>query len=102
MNASTHILLILFVIFLLACFVSIAFMFVSLAKKGDERRQMIITKASTWSFLVVMGSIVIRIIMRLAGISQDGNYISALFSTLIAGSAVFLVSLMYYRKRYGG
>ena len=102
MNASTHILLILFAIFLLACLVSIAFMFASFAKKGDERRQMIIAKASTWSFLVVMGSIVIRIIMRLAGISQDGNYISALFSTLVAGSAVFLVSLMYYRKRYGG
>lgn len=102
MNASTHILLILFAIFLLACLVSIACMFVSLAKKGDERQQMIIAKASTWSFLVVMGSIVIRIIMRLAGISQDGSYISALFSTLVAGSVVFLVSLIYYRKRYGG
>lgn len=102
MNASTHIILILFAIFLLACLASIAVMFASLAKKGDERRQMIIAKASTWSFLVVMGSIVIRIIMRLAGVSQDGNYISTLFSTLVGGSIVFLVSLAYYQKRYGG
>lgn len=102
MNASTHIILILFAIFLLACLASIAFMFVSLTKKGDERRQVVIAKASTWSFLVVMGSIVIRIIMRLSGISQDGSYVSALFSTLVGGSIVFLISLMYYRKRYGG
>ena len=102
MNASTHIILVLFAIFLLTCLISIVVMFVSLAKKGDERRQMIIAKASIWSFLAVMGSIVIRIILHLSGISQNDSYVSALFSTLVGGSIVFLISLMCYRKRYGG
>lgn len=50
-----------FGIFLLALIVVDVFMIVSLVKTGDERRQMIVWKASTFTLLVTVGSLLLDV-----------------------------------------
>ena len=52
--------LILFGLYLLAMIVLDIAMIISLLKPGDERRQMIVWKASTWTLAGITGSLVFR------------------------------------------
>lgn len=90
--------LIVFGIFLLALIVVDIFMIVSLIKTGDERRQMIVWKASTFTLLVTVGSLVLDIAESL--IKVESMLINP-FVKLSVTAMVYFLSLLYYKKKYG-
>lgn len=79
---------------------------VSLLKKGDEKRQMIIWKSSTYTFGVVVGVLMIESISKL--ISAACNFTSSVFndnstpfSLLTIISIIYFLSLKYNQKKFG-
>ena len=72
-------------------------MIISLVKLGDERRQLIVYKASTLTLLGTMGSLVIAIIDSL--IKVEAMTVNS-FTTLTAAATLYFISLLYYRKKY--
>ncbi len=90
--------LIAFGIFLLALIAVDIFMIVSLVKTGDERRQMIVWKASTFTLLVTVGSLVLDIAESL--IRVESMLINP-FVKLSVTAMVYFLALLYYKKKYG-
>ena len=82
--------LVLFGIFLLILIVLDIAMIVSLLRTGDERRQLIVWKASAFTLLVVVESIV----------RVEAMLINP-FIRLSVTAMVYLLTLLYYKKRYG-
>ena len=75
------------------------FMLVSLLKPGDERNQIIVWKASSFTLLATIGSNMIDVIENFV----KGQYMSTNpFIQLEVAAILFFVSLMYYRKKHGG
>lgn len=93
-----HLGLILFGIFLLGMIVLNLSMVISLAKTGDERRQMIVWKASTYTLLGTVGSLLIDIIYSV--IKSESISMNP-FSTLTATAIIYFFFLTYYKKKYG-
>lgn len=90
--------LVLFVVFLLVMVILNVSMIISLIKPGDERRQMIIWKASTWTLIATMGSLVFRVVesvIKVEKMSVDP------FITLTSAAAIYFICLLYYRRKYG-
>ena len=74
------------------------FMLVSLLKPGDERNQIIVWKASSFTLLATIGSNMIDVIENFV----KGQYMSTNpFIQLEVAAILFFVSLMYYRKKHG-
>ena len=74
-------------------------MLVSLVKPGDERNQIIVWKASSFTLLATIGSNMIDVIENFV----KGQYMSTNpFIQLEVAAILFFVSLMYYRKKHGG
>lgn len=74
-------------------------MVVSLVRPGDERRQMIVWKASTWTLLGMTGGMIIDIIESLV----RGQAVTANpFIQLGTGAILYFIILLYFRRRYGG
>lgn len=74
-------------------------MVVSLVRPGDERRQMIVWKASTWTLLGMTGGMIIDIIESLV----RGQAVAANpFIQLGTGAILYFIILLYFRRRYGG
>ena len=74
-------------------------MVVSLVRPGDERRQMIVWKASTWTLLGMTGGMIIDIIESLV----RGQAVTANpFIQLGTGAILYVIILLYFRRRYGG
>ena len=72
-------------------------MIVSLLKTGDERRQLIVWKASTGTLLIVVLSLVIQIaesIVRSQAMETNP------FITLSVAAVIYFIELLYYKKRY--
>lgn len=72
-------------------------MIVSLLKTGDERRQLIVWKASTGTLLIVVLSLVIQIaesIVRSQAMETNP------FITLSIAAVIYFIELLYYKKRY--
>lgn len=90
--------LVLFGIFLLVMVVLNISMIISLIKPGDERRQMIIWKASTWTLIGTMGSLIISVVESV--IKVEKMSVNP-FITLTSSAAIYFVCLLYYRKKYG-
>ena len=96
--------LVLCAIALLIFFAMIIVMLVSLGKQGDERRKMIVGKASANTLVAVVGYLLICIIadairggaVRL--LSTEGN--SSLV-TLTVIAFVYVAHLIYYKKKFG-
>lgn len=97
--------LIVFVIILVLIIAAIIFMFVSLAKQGDERRNMIVGKASTKTFAVITLYVAFYVVRNMykiisgTDLSPDGM---SPFVTLIIISLIYVCSLAYHTKKYGG
>lgn len=91
--------LILFVIFLLILIILDISMIVSLLKTGDERRQLIVWKASTSTLLVVVAGLVFDIAESIA--RGEAMLINP-FIKLSVTAMVYLLTLLYYKKRHGG
>lgn len=93
-----NIALIFFGIFLLALIVLDISMIVSLLRTGDERRQLIVWKASAFTLLVNVGSLVIDIVESFVrGAAMQINP----FVKLSVTAMVYLLTLLYYKRKYG-
>ena len=90
--------LVLFVVFLLVMVILNVSMIISLIKPGDERTQMIIWKASTWTLIATMGSLVFRVVESV--IKVEKMSVNP-FITLTSAAAIYFICLLYYRRKYG-
>lgn len=75
------------------------------SQKGDERRKFINAKAQSYSFIVVIGMLILEVAESIyltiqGNASYNGNGNSPIvFLTVI--SMIYLVTLLIYRKKYG-
>ena len=90
--------LVLFGIFLLILIILDVAMIVSLLRTGDERRQLIVWKASAFTLLVVVGTLVIDVVESI--VRAEAMLINP-FIKLSVTAMVYLLTLLYYKKRYG-
>ena len=75
------------------------FMLISLLKPGDERNQIIVWKASSFTLLAMIGSNIFDVIenfVRAQPMSQNP------FVQLEVAAIVYFVSLMFYKRKHGG
>lgn len=93
-----NVILILFGIFLLALITLDILMIVSLFRTGDERRQLIVWKASTFTLLIVVGSLVIDVVESI--VRMEAMMVNP-FVKLSVTAMVYFLTLLYYKKRYG-
>ncbi|OUP00003.1 hypothetical protein B5F36_14500 [Anaerofilum sp. An201] len=93
-----NIALVLFGIFLLILIILDVAMIVSLLRTGDERRQLIVWKASAFTLLVVVGTLVIDVVESI--VRAEAMLINP-FIKLSITAMVYLLTLLYYKKRYG-
>ncbi|MBS6954925.1 MAG: hypothetical protein KH230_17040 [Enterocloster asparagiformis] len=88
---------------LLLCLMAIIIMFISLGKQGDERRKLIVEKASAGTFAVTVGYILICVIESL--IKSVAHHMSAdgmnPFIALAVISVIYIIQLMFFKKKYG-
>ena len=98
MPALTHLAPVLFLLFLLGIAALDIALVVSLIRPGDERRQLIVWKASASTLGGVAGYLVLRVILNFVRGYEALNPYTLL--TVIA--AMYFVFLLYHRSRYGG
>lgn len=82
----------------------IGFTLGSLVKLGDERKNLIKMKAQSYSFAVVVFMMLINIFQNIY-VTQwaDGAYEGVNpFTFLVVISVVYLISLLFFKKKYGG
>ncbi len=96
--STTAALLAVFGVFLLALIILDIAMIVSLVRTGDERRQLMVWKASTLTLAAVMGSLILRIVESI--IRVEAMAVNP-FIILSVGAMTYFLSLLYYKKRYG-
>ena len=101
---STNFLLTLFFIFLIAMLALIIFMFISLGKQGDERRKMIVEKASAKTFCIMVGYLLFCIAENFFRV-VSGNDLSIQniypFVPLTVIAMIYALQLFYHKKKYG-
>lgn len=95
---QTKIVLIVFGIFLIALIVIDIMMIASLLKTGDERRQLMVWKVSTFTLIVVVLSLMWDIITSI--IKTEAMLINPFVKLSVIAMTYFL-TLLYYKKRYG-
>lgn len=75
------------------------FMLVSLLKPGDERNQIIVWKASSFTLIAMIGSNILDVIenfVRTQPMSKNP------LIQLEVAAIVYFVSLIYYKRKHGG
>ena len=93
-----------FLIILLIIIAVIIAMFISLAKQGDERRDMIVGKASTQTFAVVVVYVAFNVVKDIyqvltgADLSHEGINPFVMLTTI---SLIYAIELIYHKKKYG-
>ena len=74
-------------------------MLISIVRSGDERRQIIVWKASAFTLMGVTGALIVEIIENLAtGQEMTMNP----FSHLTTMAIVYFGALLFFKKRHGG
>ena len=86
-----------FFIFLLVLILLDLAMIVSLLRTGDERRQLIVWKASTGTLLIVVLSLVIDII---ESVMRNQDMENNPFVSLSVTAIVYFIELLYYKRKY--
>jgi hypothetical protein len=96
--------LVLFLIFFAICIILIVTTLVSLPKLGDERTIYIKMKAQSYTFTVVMGLLSLEVIESIYVTTwTDRSYEGVNpISFLVAISVIYLISLLFSKKKYGG
>ena len=101
---NTNLVLTLFAVFLIITTAVIIAMFVSLAKQGDERRKMIVEKASAKTFAVTVLYLmfcfvenIYKVVSR-SDLSPEGLNP---FIVLTVIAVIYAVELIYHKKKYG-
>ena len=89
----------LFLLFLAILLILDIAMPISLVRPGDERRMMIVWKASTWTLIGTMGSLAISTVECIV---RSERLCVNPFITLSVAAMLYFVCLLYYRKKYGG
>lgn len=75
---------------------------VSLSKQGDERYEHIKTKAMVNSFYATVGALLGKLCLSIFNIGNQPNRVISNLSLLIVVAIVFLVSLGWQKRKYGG
>lgn len=86
-----------FLIFLLALIILDLAMIIFLIRTGDERRQLIVWKASTFTLLVVVLGLVFDIVESI--VKSESMLINP-FIKLSVTAMVYLLTLLYYKRKY--
>jgi len=76
---------------------SIGFMLFSLNKRGDERSQLIKTKAMSMTFIWTVLILLAETVRTMAGKDADTNPLLL----LAAVSFIYLITLIAYKRKYG-
>lgn len=74
-------------------------MLMSLLKPGDERKQIIVWKASSFTLIVTVGATIIDVIWNLI---TEQPMTANPFIQLEVAAVIYFIALMYYQKRHGG
>ena len=74
-------------------------MLVSLLKTGDERNQIVVWKASSFTLFATVGAKVVDIVVNIV---KAQPMVENPLVQLEVAAIIYFVSLMYYRKRHGG
>lgn len=75
------------------------FMLVTLLKPGDERGQIIVWKASAWTLMAVVGSLILDVIENFV----RSQYMSVNpFVLLEVTAIIYCAALVVIKKRHGG
>lgn len=91
--------IILFGVVLLVSVVLDIVMLVSLLKPGDERNQIVVWKASSFTLFATVGARVVDIVVNIV---KAQPMVENPLVQLEVAAIIYFVSLMYYRKRHGG
>ncbi|MEK5146739.1 DUF2178 domain-containing protein [Psychrobacillus sp. FSL K6-4615] len=77
---------------------------VSLPQLGDERKNLVKMKAQSFTFAIVIGYVLIELFQKIyINIWKNGSYEGINPVTfLITTSIIYLSSLLFFRKKYGG
>ena len=75
------------------------YMLFTLLHPGDERGQLVVWKASAWTLLAVVGTLILDVIENFV----RGQYMSVNpFVLLEVTAIIYCVALLVIRKRHGG
>ncbi len=74
-------------------------MLASLLKPGDERGQIIVWKAGSFTLLTMLGAKIIDVIENLV---RAQPMTANPFIQLEIAAIIYFIALMYYKKRYSG
>ncbi len=72
-------------------------MVVSLLRQGDERRQLVVWKASAATLLAAVGLMFVDLVKWVAQMEIYNPFVQ-----LGATAIIYFLCLLYYRKKYGG
>lgn len=97
-STATTILLLAFVLFLLVLTLLDVAMIVSLLRTGDERRQLIVWKASSFTLLIVVLTLIFDIVESV--IRSEAMEINPFIKLSVTAMTYFL-TILYFKKRYG-
>ena len=99
---GTSIFVVIFLAVLILSAVLIVWMFVSLVRSEleDERRQMIVGKASTWAFIATTGAILIETVE--VAVQQPNGEPVAPFVRLVVAAVMYAIFLGWFKHKYGG
>lgn len=94
----------LFFAVLAICVLLIVITLASLPKLGDERKNFIKMKAQSYAFTIVIGLVLIEIIESVyVTFWTNGSYDGMNpYIFLVVISAIYLISLLFSKKKYGG
>lgn len=92
-------LIVLFLLYLCAMIALDIAMLVSLLRPGDERRQLVVWKASTWTLIGLVGMLVIEVANGFVTGSVD--MINPFIHLTVAATLYFGFSL-YFKRKLGG
>jgi hypothetical protein len=95
---------ILLFVFLAICVLLIIVTLVSLPQLGDERKDFIKMKAQSFAFAGVIGYLLINLLESIYVTYWTDNTYEGInpFAALIGISLVYLISLLFCKKKYGG
>ncbi len=93
-----------FFVILAICLLLIIMTLASLPKLGDERKNFIKMKAQSYAFAIVILVGLIEIIESVYVTSLTDSSYDGMnpFTFLVAISIVYLISLLFFKKKYGG
>lgn len=92
----------LFLALLVLSVVLIIWMFVSLVRSEleDERRKLIVGKASTWTLIATVGANLIELIE--VAVQQPNGEPVAPFVRLVVAALMYAIFLGWFKHKYGG